>query len=91
MISNVFERYFAMHRVIQSESKSFWGDVVLDSFNNASRYEDKILDQIYTESMFRVFIMMILNCHNNIRKGIWVALKPNFYEFLVVECAAVFL
>ena len=32
---------------MQSYANSFWGDVVLDSFNNVSRDEDSILDQIY--------------------------------------------
>ena len=29
----------------------FWEDVVLDSFNNASRDEDNILDQIYKKQI----------------------------------------
>ena len=35
----------------QSYANSFWGDVVLDSFNNVSKDEDNILDQIYTKKM----------------------------------------
>ena len=35
-----------VYSVTQSQSNSFLGDVVLDSFNNASRDEDNILDQI---------------------------------------------
>ena len=36
------------HSVTQSYAKSFLGYVVLDTFNNVSRDEDNILDQIYT-------------------------------------------
>ena len=32
---------------MQSDEKSFWGDVVLDSFNKTSRDENNILDQKY--------------------------------------------
>ena len=35
------------YSVMQSDGNSFCGDVVLDSFNKASRDEDNILDQIY--------------------------------------------
>ena len=35
------------YSVSQSYANSFWGDVVLDTFNNVSRDEDNILDQIY--------------------------------------------
>ena len=35
---------------MQSDGNSFLGDVVLDSFNKASRDEDSILDQIYRKS-----------------------------------------
>ena len=31
---------------MQSDRNTFYGDVVLDSFNKASRDEDNILDQI---------------------------------------------
>ena len=40
-----------MYSVTQSYANSFWGDIVLDSFNNVSRDEDNILDQIYIEQM----------------------------------------
>ena len=33
----------------------FWGDVVLDTFNNVSRDEDNILDQIYVKQIFSDF------------------------------------
>ena len=36
-----------LYRVMQSHSNNFLGDVVLNSFNNASRDEDNIVDQIY--------------------------------------------
>ena len=40
-----------LYSVTQSFANSFWGYVVLDSFNNVSRDEDNILDQIYIEQM----------------------------------------
>ena len=39
--------FYNIYSVTQSLSNSLLGDVVLDSFNNASRDEDNILDQIY--------------------------------------------
>ena len=39
-------------------------DVVLDSFNKASRDEDSILDQINKKQILWIFIMMILIFHN---------------------------
>ena len=36
---------------MQSYANSFWGYVVLDNFNNVSRDEDNILDQIYIKQM----------------------------------------
>ena len=36
---------------MQSYANSFWADVVLDSFNNVSRDEDNILDQIYIKQI----------------------------------------
>ena len=32
---------------MQSAGNIFWGDVVFNSFNNSSRDEENILDQIY--------------------------------------------
>ena len=40
-----------LYSVTQSYANSFWGDVVLDSFNNTFRDEDNISDQIYTRQM----------------------------------------
>ena len=45
---NAFE---ATYSVTQSFANSFWGYVVLDSFNNVSRDEDNILDQIYIKQI----------------------------------------
>ena len=45
---------------MQSDGKSFCGDVVLNSFNKASRDKDNILDQVYKSKYVRIFIMMIL-------------------------------
>ena len=39
------------YSVTQSFANSFWGYVVLDSFNNVSRDEDNILYQIYMKQM----------------------------------------
>ena len=44
---------------MQSDGNSFCGDVVLDSFNNASRDEDNILDQIYASKYVRIIFMVI--------------------------------
>ena len=71
---------------MQSDGNSFGGDVVLNSFNKVSRDEDNILDQGYKSKYVRIFIMMILILNNIIRKCILtVALKPNFFELLVVK------
>ena len=40
-----------MYSVTQSYANSFWGYVVLDTFNSVSRDEDNILDQIYKEQI----------------------------------------
>ena len=40
-----------MYSVSQSYAKRFVGDVVLDSFNNESRDENNILDQIYQKQI----------------------------------------
>ena len=55
---------------MQSDGNSFCGDVVLDSFNKASRDEDKILYQVYKSKYVRIYIMMILILFNIIRKCI---------------------
>ena len=34
--------YYIMYSVIQSDENSYYGDVVLDSFNMAYRYENSI-------------------------------------------------
>ena len=48
-----------IYSVTQSYANSFWGYVVLDTFNNESRDEDNILDQIYISKYVRTFIMRI--------------------------------
>ena len=47
-----------------SDGNSFCGDVVLDSFNNASRDKENILDQIYKSKYVRNIITMILILYN---------------------------
>ena len=41
---------------MQSDWKSFCEDIVLGSFNMASRYEDSNLDQIYKRKLVQNFI-----------------------------------
>ena len=53
-----------MYSVMQSDRKSFCGDVVSDNFNKASRDDDNILDQIYTSKYFRIFIIIIFILYN---------------------------
>ena len=40
---------------MQSDANSILGDVVLDTFNNISRDEDNILDQIYIKQIYSDF------------------------------------
>ena len=72
--------------VMQSVGNSFCGDVVLDSFNNACRVEDSILDQMYEKQICSdftykglSFVQHLTKIHTYIRK----ALKP---KCLVLEC-----
>ena len=44
---------------MQSNGKRFYGDVVLDIFNKASRDEENILDQIYKSKYVRNIFMVI--------------------------------
>ena len=44
----------------KSYSNSFWGDVVLDAFNNASRDEEKFLYQIYIKQICPDFFIMMI-------------------------------
>ena len=52
---------------MQSDGNSFCWDIVLNSFNKASRDEDNILDQVYKTKYVRIFIMMISILYNIIR------------------------
>ena len=56
--------------VMKSDGNIFGGDVVSDSFNKTSRYEDNILEQINKSEYVRIIIMMILILYNIIRKCI---------------------
>ena len=49
----------------------------MDTFHNVSRDEDNILDQIYISKYVRIFIMMIFDLNNIIRKCI---LTLNYHE-----------
>ena len=53
---------------MQSDWNGFYGDVILDSFDKASRDEDNILDQIYNSKYVRIIIMMTLILYNIIQK-----------------------
>ena len=44
-----------IYSVTQSYANSFWGDVILDTFNNVSRDEDNILEQIYVKQIWSDF------------------------------------
>ena len=46
---------------MQSDRNSFWGNVVLDSFNMAYRDESSILNHNYEKQIFWDLIMNILN------------------------------
>ena len=59
-----------MYSVMQSDGNSFYGDVVLDSFNEIFLDEDNILDPIYKIECVQIIIMMILFFYNMIRKCI---------------------
>ena len=52
---------------MQSDKNSFCGDVVMDSFNKASRDKENILDQIYKCKYVRNIITVIL-MHYNIQR-----------------------
>ena len=54
------------YRVRNHKRIVYLGDVVLDTFNNAFRDEDNILDQIYKTKHVRIFFMMIFDFHYNI-------------------------
>ena len=47
------------YSVTQSYANNFWGDVVLDNFNNVSRDANNILDQIYTKQICSDFYVRI--------------------------------
>ena len=47
--------------MMQSDGHSFWGDVVLDSFNKASQDEDNILDQMYESKYVRIIIILTID------------------------------
>ena len=88
----IFYHCKVLYSVMQSHGNSFCGDVVLISFNKASRDDDNILDQVYKSKYVRIFIMMILILYNIIRKmhsNTTVALKLNFMSSLLLK--AVFL
>ena len=53
---------------MQSDGNSFSGDVVLDSFNKASRDAETILEQVDESKYVKIFIIMILILYNMIRK-----------------------
>ena len=60
----VITLWILSYGVMQSYRNSFCRDVVLDSFNKASKVEDKILDQICKSKYVRIFIIIILILYN---------------------------
>ena len=64
---------------------TLWGDVVLDSFSNASRDEDYILDKIYKNQKCSDFYYDDFKSYDNAYKH-WSNTKTQLYDFLVVEC-----
>ena len=55
---------------MQSDVNSFFGDVVLDSFNKTYRDENNNLDQIYKRKYARITFMVILILYSIKRKCI---------------------
>ena len=57
---------------MQSYANSFWGDVILDNFNNVSKDEDNILDQMYKKTnIFSAFCYKDLNSKSDLIKCIF--------------------
>ena len=72
---------------IQSDGNSFCGDVVLDSFNKASRDEDNILDQKYkSKYVWKYFYddFHSLYIYTKLLTYTTVAQKPKFLSFLCI-------
>ena len=75
--------------VMHPNWNSFWGDVVLGSFNKASRDEENILDQIYGSKYVWIFIMIIFSIFLTLYENSYLHKNSNkiqLYEFLVVIC-----
>ena len=79
------------YNVLQSDGNSFCGDVVLESFNEASRDEENIFAQIYvclcSDYYYDDFIS--LYHYKKMHTNTTVALKPNFINSILL--CAVFL
>ena len=59
-----------VYSVMHSDGNNFWGEVILNSFINASGDEDSILAKhIYRSKYVRIFIMMIIIFHNMIENA----------------------
>ena len=56
------------NNVMQSDANNFGGDVVLDTFNNVSRDEDNILDQIYIKQICSDFYYEDLKFWKRLKK-----------------------
>ena len=77
----------ACYSVMQSDRNSSCGDVVLDSFNKASRDEDNILDQTYRGKKCSDYLYDDFNFYSHFTKMLTnktVALKPNFMSSLLL-------
>ena len=59
-----------LYSVVQSDRNSCCLNLVLDSFNMAFRDEDSIIDQMYANKYFWIFIIKIKNFKSDWRKYI---------------------
>ena len=73
---------------MQSDGNSFYGEVVLDRLNKASRDEDNFLNQISEGKYVRIFIMMILILYN-INKKCILTKQWHKNPILLVSCCYV--
>ena len=72
---------------MKSDGNSFNWDVVLDSFDEASRDEENILDQIYKSKYSNYFLddFKSLKHYTKMLTKTRVALEPNFMNSLLFE------
>ena len=86
--------YVRTYSVMQSDGNSFCGDVVLDSFNKASRDENNILDQMYKSKKCSDYFYDDFNSLSHYTKMLTyrtVALKPNFMSSLLCKASVIWM